>query len=91
MLFQIWENEYDGSISLSPKDSFECRRNRLESIAYRLGFFKEKVQLIAEYNAKTRLEAAQKRNEIMGWEEYQPMRDENGNVYPEDIEDLDKK
>lgn len=91
MLFRIWENEYDGSISLSPEGSRDDIQNRMESILYRLGFLEERVAKVAEFQARTQLEAAQKRNKIMGWEEYHPARDENGNIYPEYLEDLDKK
>lgn len=91
MLFRIWENEYDGCIALCQEGSRDDTQNRMESILYRLGFLEEKVEKLAEFQARTQLEAAKKRNEIMGWEEYQPMRDENGNIYPEYVEDLDKK
>lgn len=89
MLFQIWSNEWEGSISLCQKGSRESYLHRFQSIGFRLGFLKKEVVLIAEYDAKTNLEAAQKRNEIMGWEEYQPMRLENGEIDPVYLEELD--
>lgn len=90
MLFQIWSNEFEGGISLCQKDSWESKLHRLHAIGFKLGLLEEKTELIAEYNAKTHLEAGQKRNEIMGWEEYQPSRLENGEMDPVYLEDLDK-
>ena len=72
MLFQIWENEWEGSVTLCQKGCWEAKLHRLQAIAYKLGLSSLKTQLLAEFDAKTRLEACQKEYEVMGWGEYLP-------------------
>lgn len=91
MLFQIWEDEEVGCISLSQKESEDSLTYKMLRILYHFGVNDDKVVLIAEYDARTHLEALQRRNEIMGWGDYYALTLENGDIDPVYLEDLDKQ
>lgn len=77
MKFLVFKDLRDGSITMSPAVPYSGH-------GYRPIPPKGQFRFIAKFEANTRNAAMQKYYDIMGFGDYKPMLDDDGNPYPED-------